>query len=70
MPTVNFILGKRESEVISKRNPSRPIAHWEGDSTIQTHLTTYYANAKIFSYRTERDDTQAVGKLYKGTIDD
>ena len=70
MLSVNFILGKRERQAISVKSTSRPVAHWEQNAASQPKLTTYYANAKIFSFHTERDETQAVGKLYKGTVGD
>lgn len=77
MPSINFILGKPERQQIqSSKSNSRPVAYSEGDGVFRPpvgptgHPTTYYANAKIFSKRTERDETQVVGKLYKGYIDD
>ncbi|MDO5401058.1 MAG: hypothetical protein Q4F17_08775 [Eubacteriales bacterium] len=70
MLSVNFILGKRERQTIFEKSTPRPVAHWEQNAVSQPKLTTYYANAKIFSFHTERDETQAVGKLYKGTVGD
>lgn len=78
MYSVNFILGKREREALPTRTNdiSKSIARWEDDGRFHPPIgrtgkpTTYYANAKIFSRRTERDEKQAVGKLYKGYIGD
>lgn len=77
MPNVNFILGIPERKPIRPGDfKTRPVAHGEGDGVFNPpisptgHPTTYYANAHIFSKRTERDETQAIGKLYKGYVDD
>jgi len=65
--SVAFILGKREREPIkSIPNKDKPTARWE------THSSHHPANVHIHndprdcSLRTDRDYTQAVGKLYKG----
>ena len=76
MMSINFILGKREREPIPKRTSLHHVAHWEGEGVSRPpisptgHPTTYYANTKIFSRRTERDDNQPVGELYKGVIEE
>lgn len=71
MPSNNFILGKYDRQAYSSKNVSRSAACWEGDiAPYGAMLTTFYTNAHIFSKHTERDETTAVGKLYKGTVDD
>lgn len=72
MPTVNFILGKCEREVIKPLIPKckKSLSHSEITPYHKPENVHYYANAKQFSFRTERDETQCVGKLYKGYIDD
>lgn len=70
MLSVNYMLKKRERQSVSSKSTGRPVSHWEQNTTSQPKLTTFYANAKIFSFHTERDETQAVGKLYKGSVDD
>ena len=70
MLSINFMLGKRARQPISSKSIGRPVSHWEQNAAPQPKLTTFYANAKIFSFHTERDETQAVGKLYKGSVDD
>ncbi len=69
MSYISLLLGKRERETISSVRTSQPIARWEGDISTSDKLVTHWANAKIFSNRTERDETQAVGKLYEGRVD-
>lgn len=72
MPSVSFILGKREQEVIKPLIPKckKSLSYSEITPYHRLENVHYYANAKQFSFRTERDETQAVGKLYKGYIDD
>lgn len=71
MRTVNFILGKWERQPIKPKsvNNRKPLSRWESNSYRPTNVH-YFANAKQFSFRTERDETQAVGKLYKGYVDE
>lgn len=71
MLTVNFILGKRERQSIKPRIASEleTLSHWEINPYCPKNVH-YYANAKQFSFKTERDKTQAVGKLYKGYVED
>lgn len=48
----------------------RPSAsRWDGLFEEDT-LVTYYSNARIFSSRTERDDTIEMGVLYRHLEDD
>lgn len=48
----------------------RPSARrWEGMYQEDT-LVTYYSNTRIFSHRTERDDTIEMGELYTDIEDD
>lgn len=71
MPSNNFILGKYDRQAYTTKDVSRSATRWEGDvAPYSAMLTTFYTNAHIFSKHTERDETQAVGKLYKGTVDD
>lgn len=70
MYSANFILGRLEREEILSKEDLRPVAYWEANISSQPKLTTFYANTQIFSFYTERDEMQAVGKLYKGIVDD
>lgn len=72
MLTVNFILGKRQREEIKPliTESGTPLSRSETTPYRRPENVHYYANAKQFSYRTERDNTQAVGKLYTGSVDD
>ena len=75
VPSNNFILGKYDRTQHSPQDISQNSALWEGNLQepirygATGHPVTYYANARIFSAHTERDEMQAVGKLYKGEKD-
>lgn len=67
LPSVSFILGKREREPINPiANKDRPTARWEGHSSHHPAYMHYHNDPRDYSFRTDRDYTQAVGKLYKG----
>ena len=69
MPTNDFILGKYNCREHSSKDISPSSKIWEGDREFlpKTH---YHNDPKQFSNHTERDEMQAVGKLYKGKPDD
>ncbi len=69
MSYVSLLLGKRARERVSPTPSRRPVAQWEGNVLTSERFVTRYADAKIFSSHTERDETQAVGKLYEGRVD-
>ena len=48
----------------------RPSARRWKDSFEEDVLVTYYSNPRIFSCRTERDDTKKPGVLYRDIEDD
>lgn len=74
MLSVNFILGKRVREPITPpHSKDKPRVYCEINPYAQVaeeRKLHYHNSTKIFSFRTDRDDTQAVGKLYKGYIED
>lgn len=69
MSTIAFILGKYNRREFSSEDISPSTEMWEGDRKIfpKTH---YHNDPTQFSNHTERDEIQAVGKLYKGKIED
>lgn len=69
MSYINLILGKKERQRVSSVPSFTAVSRWEGDVSTHDKLVTHWANAKIFSNRTERDETQVVGKLYEGRVD-
>lgn len=70
MTSVNFILGKRERKPIDRIKldtyPYRysRLENGEGNETFP------YRKSGQYSYKTDRDFEQEVGKLYKGVIED
>lgn len=73
MPTNNFILGKYDREKFNSKDISPLAMHWEGDCIERPQYGTIgnpITNANTFSRPAERDETQVVGKLYKGVLED
>lgn len=70
MLSLNFILGKREREPIHRikidTHPYRYSLFECGEGT----LDFPYLKKNQFSYKTDRDFEQPIGKLYKGDIVD
>lgn len=70
MLSLNFILGKREREPIHRIkidiHPYRYSLFERGEGT----LDFPYLKKNQFSYKTDRDFEQPIGKLYKGDIVD
>lgn len=75
MPKIDFILGypergsnaKSESSskkelYLTKKVEYRTVAH--------SPITTYYANAQLFSRRTPQNRKREIGRLYKNVLDD
>lgn len=65
MPYNNYTPVKKEYGEDFRPSASR----WDGLYEEDT-IVTYYSNARIFSSRTERDDTVKMGKLYRHLEDD
>jgi len=73
MPTNNFILGKYDREKFSSKDISPLAMHWEGEGIERPKYGPTgnpIINVNIFSRTAERDETQVVGKLYKGVLED
>lgn len=70
MLSLNFILGKRERKPIHRikidTHPYRYSLFERGEGT----LDFPYLKKNQFSYKTDRDFEQPIGKLYKGDIVD
>lgn len=66
MSFVNLILGKREREPIRTKKYPKPIARSEDVK----YTTDCRFQTPPCSARTARDYEQAVGRLYKGDIED
>lgn len=71
MPSNKFILGRYDDRAFTADDISESADCWEGDGVSMSDIiTTFYTNPRIFSNHTERDEMQAEGILYKGTVDD
>lgn len=68
--SINFILRKRERQAITPWTEKKDTSYQRNNSGVGAPLTTYYANAHIFSSYTKRDETAAVGKFYENTRKD
>lgn len=72
MLSVAFILGKRVRQpIVSPQSIGidKPIAHCEVNRSHPANVH-YHNYPGDYSFRTMHDYTQAVGKLYKGYVDD
>lgn len=70
MPSNAFILGKYDRRNFGAEDISKSAEMWEGDGKEELPVTHMYNDPNAFSNHTERDEIQAVGKLYKGFIED
>lgn len=66
MHSVKSILGRSVRQTSSSNLNNHLPSRRENTQASNSMLTTYFANAKVFSNRSEKDNMQVVGKLYKG----
>lgn len=74
MPKIDFILGYPERGLNSKngsnlKKESYPAKKFE-HRTAHSPITTYYANAQVFSRRTPQNHKREVGRIYRNVLDD
>ena len=70
MPSNAFILGKYDRRNFGPEDISKSAEIWEGDGKDDLPVTHIHNDPNVFSNHTERAESQVVGKLYKGFIDD